>query len=234
VSTSPAGESRGRARNARGIDLRAALLEHATALSRAGGPEAVSLREVQRRAGVSAAAAYRHYRDREALLEAVGRRASALLADTIGAAIDAVPPGLDARGRAIARLRAGCKGYLAFARREPGLLQAIFLTGEAMPDLRAPAPPSPGAGGLGPYVLLLDCIADLVATGVMPADRVAWSDIAAWAAVHGFAVLLREGPLRHLDDAGQQAAAARVVDVLLAGLAGDPPEGCLADPPGGG
>ncbi|MDQ6716487.1 MAG: TetR/AcrR family transcriptional regulator, partial [Actinomycetota bacterium] len=51
-------------------DLRRALVLAATSLARAGGPDAVVLREVTRQVGVSANAAYRHFADRDALLEA--------------------------------------------------------------------------------------------------------------------------------------------------------------------
>ena len=44
----------------------AGLLDHAVELARAGGPDAVVLRDVQRAAGVSNSAAYRHYADRQA------------------------------------------------------------------------------------------------------------------------------------------------------------------------
>ncbi|MEB0222417.1 helix-turn-helix domain-containing protein, partial [Pseudomonas sp. AB12(2023)] len=40
-------------------------------LARSGGPSAVVLREATRRAGVTPNAAYRHFADRSALLEAV-------------------------------------------------------------------------------------------------------------------------------------------------------------------
>jgi len=57
-------------------DLRNALLEAGIELARQGGPNAVVLREATRRAGVAPNAAYRHFTDREDLLQAV--RATAL------------------------------------------------------------------------------------------------------------------------------------------------------------
>ena len=62
-------------------NLRQALLEHAVELARTGGPDAVVLRDVQRMAGVSNSAAYRHYSDRGALLAAVTEYAESKLAD---------------------------------------------------------------------------------------------------------------------------------------------------------
>jgi AcrR family transcriptional regulator len=204
-------------------DLRADLLEHAVALTREQGPDALSLREVQRRSGVSPAAAYRHYRDREALLFAVGQRASALLGDHIQSAVDAVPApgpdtGPDAQAFARARLRAGVEAYLDFMRREPGLFRAVFLTGEDPEHLIEPDPASRGAGGRGPYQLLRDSLDELAAVGVPDEEAAPWSDVTVWAATHGLAVLMLDGPLRFLDEDQAHAATERLLDVVLSGL----------------
>jgi len=50
---------------------RRALLDDAAALLDSGGPDAVTLREVGARAGVSRGAPYRHFADKESLLTAV-------------------------------------------------------------------------------------------------------------------------------------------------------------------
>ena len=52
-------------------DLRAALLEAALAVISEIGPQGLSIREVARRAGVSHAAPYRHFADRDELILAV-------------------------------------------------------------------------------------------------------------------------------------------------------------------
>src|SRR6185503_924860 len=61
-------------------DLRRALLEAGIELARAGGPDAVVLREATRRAGVVPNAAYRHFASREDLLAAVRSAALASVA----------------------------------------------------------------------------------------------------------------------------------------------------------
>jgi len=66
------------------------LLDQAVELARAGGPDAVVLRDVQRLAGVSNSAAYRHYSDRDALLAAVTEYAEARLADAMLARLGSV------------------------------------------------------------------------------------------------------------------------------------------------
>jgi AcrR family transcriptional regulator len=62
---------RGKPRSYHHGDLRAALVQEAIALLREEGLEALTLRAVARRAGVSQAAPYRHFTDRRALVAAV-------------------------------------------------------------------------------------------------------------------------------------------------------------------
>jgi AcrR family transcriptional regulator len=52
-------------------DLRQALVRAAVAEAERGGPEAVSIKALAKRLGVSQPAPYRHFADREALLQAV-------------------------------------------------------------------------------------------------------------------------------------------------------------------
>jgi AcrR family transcriptional regulator len=52
-------------------DLREALVRAALAEAERGGPEAISIKALARRLGVSQPAPYRHFADREALLQAV-------------------------------------------------------------------------------------------------------------------------------------------------------------------
>ncbi|MCM0679135.1 TetR/AcrR family transcriptional regulator, partial [Micromonospora phytophila] len=104
-------------------NLRRALLDAGLAMARAGGPEAVVLREATRRAGVAPNAAYRHFADREALLHAVCSSAQSSLAVAIETELARVPADGDAVTRAWAGLRAVGTGYVRFARGEPGLFR---------------------------------------------------------------------------------------------------------------
>ena len=62
---------------------RRALLDAARALLDAGGPDAVTLREVGARAGVSRSAPYRHFADKESLLTAIATEAWNEVGDTL-------------------------------------------------------------------------------------------------------------------------------------------------------
>ncbi len=103
-------------------NLRQALLDHAVDLARAGGPDAVVLRDVQRAAGVSNSAAYRHYADRQALLTAVQIYGMTLLGEFMQEALAAVPNRGPRDRRALARFRATGQAYVDFALAEPGLV----------------------------------------------------------------------------------------------------------------
>lgn len=201
-------------------NLRRTLLEHAVELARAGGPDAVVLRDVQRMAGVSNSAAYRHYADRDALLAAVTEYATTRLADAMVARLNAVPArGLKAK-RAIGRLRATGQGYIDFALAEPGLFRTAF-SHKHHTDAdhsRHPEDHSPAVHEHHPFQILIGCIDDLVATGVLSADRRDGFDEAAWAAVHGLSTLFLDGPLSAADSARKQLITDRLLDGISEGL----------------
>lgn len=197
-------------------DLRRALLEAGTDLAREGGPDKVVLREATRRVGVSANAAYRHFADRDTLLEEVVSRAQARAADVIAATMDAVPERLDARARARARFRAVGVGYLRFAMDEPGLFRTAF----AVPvDLRrAGSAEAAGRSGRTPFQLLADSLDDMVEVGVLAVAQRPGAELLAWSAVHGMAMLALEGPLRDLPPGAVDALAPRLVRMVDLGL----------------
>src|SRR6478736_6271056 len=107
-------------------DLRRALLEAGIALARSGGPEAVVLREATRRAGVVPNAAYRHFVNRHALLQAVRAAALAALALAMEKELTRQRRGKQREDAARASLRAIGAAYLRFARTEPGLFRTAF------------------------------------------------------------------------------------------------------------
>ena len=200
-------------------DLRRALVEAGTELARRGGPEAVVLREATRRVGVAPSAAYRHFEDRRALLDAVCSAAQAELAVAIEGELAGLPPRADAGDSydvARARLRAVGTGYMRFAREEPGLFRTAFSASE---DLRSAASPErAGERGLTPFQLLGAALDGLVEAGVLPRERRPGAEFLAWSAVHGLAMLLIDGPLRALDDAGAQDVGQRLIDMVERGL----------------
>lgn len=196
-------------------DLRRALCLAGYELARHGGLHAVTLREATRRAGVTAAAAYRHFSGRDDLLLAVARlglgdlarsieRRQALVAD-----IDPVP-------RAVGLLEAVGLGYIDFARAEPGAFETA-LSGLATME-HADDEDSLGESGRTPYQLLTDAIGRLVATGALSPERAEPAAVLCWSAVHGFATLAVRGPIRTYPDAALDALADELVRGVVAGV----------------
>lgn len=196
-------------------DLRRALVESGIELARVGGPDAVVLREVTRRAGVVPNAAYRHFENRQALLQAV--RAAALSA-VAGAMEDELatlrPASLSPASMARASLRAVGAGYLRFAQSQTGLFRTAFAL---------PVPPEAGAdkgprSGMNPYELLGAALDRMVDTGVLPIKRRPGAEYLAWSAVHGLAMLVIDGPLRQLTSEQLHETGQRLIDMVEQGL----------------
>lgn len=101
-------------------NLREALVEAAVELIEQVGPQSFTLAEAARRAGVSPAAPYRHFKGRDDLLEEVARRGFVEFADQMQAAYDDGKPN---PLQALARVGA-C--YLQFANDHPGYYTAMF------------------------------------------------------------------------------------------------------------
>jgi AcrR family transcriptional regulator len=181
-------------------DLRTALIDAGLALTRTGGPEALTIREATRRAGVSPNAAYRHFADREALLGAV--------ASAIQHRMAAQMQGSSRRRGAGDQLRAVGIGYIKFALDEPGWFAVAFF-GAVNPDETAGAPP---------YLALVDALDAMVAAGALAPERRDGAEWPCWSAVHGFAELVLHGPLRYAGRRDVEVLARRTVDDIVAGV----------------
>jgi AcrR family transcriptional regulator len=207
-------------------DLRRALLEAGLALAREGGPDAIALREVTRRAGVVPNAAYRHFASHAELLQAVRAEALAAVARSMEHELDAVPPlgprarpqGAAAIAQARARLRAVGRGYLQYAWKEPGLFRTAFLRPDEKLPGRDPDPAAAGRSGLNPFQLLGSALDGLVTAGVLPPARRPQSEYLAWSAVHGLALLVSDGPLHAVSRPQVEALSERLLDMVERGL----------------
>jgi len=188
-------------------NLRAALLDRAWDVVDAEGTDALSLRQLARDLDVSHGASGRHFRDKQALLDAVGvlgfTRLNAALAD----AVDAAGPFAD-------RFRAAGVAYVGFAVRHPQILRTMYsakhhaaaspelveVSHVAMPALVALFRAAQGAGELPPR----------------PAEEAA---LVAFAAVHGVATLATDDLL---DGVPWEDATAATIAAVWRGLASPP------------
>lgn len=181
--------------------LREALVSEAVEVARERGPEAVVVRELARRVGVSHNAAYRHFAHRDDLIAAVAGRAHAELMEAMQrqlATLTADDPVLRARRR----LASIGRSYVEFALAEPGLFRVAFsfqAAGQAEPDAS------------GPYGLLTEALDELVDVGFLALQARAAAEITCWSAVHGFCILNIEGPLAGLGKTERMAALEQVL-----------------------
>lgn len=199
-------------------DLRNALARAAAELASSGGPDAVTIRGAAREVGVTPTAAYRHFANQSDLLEAARTLAMDGMTAAMAEYLAQVPDGGDPVARAIGRLESTGRGYIRFALQEPGIFRTCF-TG------RLREPEGTGMGDPAPYVLLGEMLDELVEVGYLaPGDRPG-AEAGPWAAVHGLAMLLIDGPLKDMTAAEREAALDRTLEMTIRGLATGPAAG---------
>ena len=190
-------------------DTKERLLAAAQAVYLEGGFATFSLREVARRAGVSAAAVYRHYPGKEALLEAVCANGFQVFGSYLVRALCEPTP--------LERLRASSRMYLAFATEHPQAYRVIFL-GAAEGFM--PHSSAPGQVDASTFQFLVDRVSECVQARVLAKGDALELATMIWAQVHGLASLRVTG---HLSRSGTDDEFARfyarAVDRFLAGLA---------------
>ena len=149
----------------------------------AKGPAGFTFAEAARAAGVSPAAPYRHYRDRDALMADVARHAFELFEAKLKEAWAGGAPDPFTAFERVGR------DYLAFARSQPAQYSAMFESGlsfRAFPDLHI--------AGERAFTVLREACAALIST--MPEDKrppVTMMSLHIWAQAHGIASLFARG-----------------------------------------
>jgi AcrR family transcriptional regulator len=164
-------------------NLKEALIRAALELIAQKGPAGFTFAEAARWAGVSPAAPYRHFRDRDELLIDVARRGFDQFESVLARAWDAGRPD------AFAALDRIGKAYLQFARSEPAYYSAMFEAGippEASPELQD--------GTERAFAVLRTAIERLIATTpVRNRPPVLMMTLHIWALSHGIASLFGRG-----------------------------------------
>jgi AcrR family transcriptional regulator len=199
-------------------DLPNALTDAATEMARRGGPDAVVLRAAAREAGVSAAAAYRHFADHGELLQAVRQRALDALAEAMLDSMNSGEPLPDPAQESLRRFRSLGAAYIDFALNDPGLFRTAF----CRPDRPLSESVAAAMSAHGPYSLLASVLDELVDRAVLDPGRRPGAEIAVWSAVHGLATLLLDGPLTLLTEADRARAIGRISDFALDGITAPP------------
>ena len=196
-------------------DLRNALITFGVEMARVAGPNAVVLREATRQAGVSPNAAYRHFANQAALLDAVRSACLSQLAAGIEDELKKCRPGHNPQAFARKSLRAVGMGYLGFAIREPGLFRTAF---SVPPAVDSSNPADTASMGLNPFQLLSLALDRMQESDLLTRKARKDAEYLAWSTVHGFALLVLEGPLHQMPREMVLALGERLVSMVERGL----------------
>lgn len=200
-------------------NLKEALLRAALELIAKKGPAGFTFAEAARWAGVSPAAPYRHFRDRDDLLASVARRGFHQFEAALAQAWD------EGRPEPFAAFDRLGKAYLTFARSEPAYYSAMFEAG-----IPLDTSPKLVQAGEQAFAVLRRATDALVAT--MPVSQrppVGMMALHVWTLSHGIASLFARGDAarRALPMAPEELLEAAVL-IYLRGL-GVPEGGKPAD-----
>ncbi len=171
-------------------NLHATLLEAARALVEEVGIDGFSLRELARRAGVSPAAPYHHFKDKAALIQALAQESQVRLGIASQHAIKGITDPMQ-------RLSALGVAYVLYAFEHPSEFRIMFRQELRSPlgELEQPdIEPDPA------FVLLKDTLIECRDAGCIPITGEKALELASinmWALVHGLATLIIDGPLSH-------------------------------------
>jgi len=155
-------------------DLRRALLEAAEKVLERDGPGGLSLRAVAREAGVSPAAPYHHFKDKEELMLAVGKAGFGKLNVELSAAATGRPDLGD-------RLSDIGVAYVEFAQNHPATYRVMYDCAR-----RVDAMPESEEHDKSGFAMVKDAIREAAGGEISEVDA-HLAAIAAWCAVHGLA-----------------------------------------------
>ena len=190
-------------------DLRQALIDSALALihEKQDG-KTLSLREVARRAGVSNAAPYRHFADKDALLATLAEKGFQMLTVSLRTAVNSVA------NDPLRSLQVSGVAYVKFAIAHPSYYRVMF---SAFQPSDATCSDLNNAGQTAFSVLVEAIVAGQTASKIKPGDpqQLAW---VAWSLVHGLAMLVIERQLPLMNETSVVNFAEQATQTLMNGL----------------
>ncbi len=162
-------------------DLRAALIRAALDLIEQNGVKGFTLKDAARMAGVSIAAPYRHFTDKDALIGAIQQEGFAAFNAALAKGYDSAQAPEDKI------LELGV-AYVLFAMEHPAAFRVMFSL-----EAKAALPPPPGSSDRDGFSLLVEAV-----TALYPgktANQIRDSVLMSWSLVHGFALLKIDGSM---------------------------------------
>ena len=177
-------------------DLRRALLEEALRTIQAHGVEALTLRAVGEKLGVSRTALYRHFSDKPTLLAAVGREGFRLLRVALTEA-------WDSKGRGREGFEAMGRAYVRFAVEHRSYYRVMF--GGFIESCAKDAAFIDEAQNA--FQVLVDALVEQQQLGLVRKDDPLLQARLIWSMVHGISMLVIDGQLRGQDERGEALSA---------------------------
>jgi AcrR family transcriptional regulator len=165
-------------------NLKEALLQAALGLIAEKGAAGFTFADAARMAGVSPAAPYRHFRDRDELLSSIAQRGFEQFEALLTQAWD------DGRPDTVTAFERLGKAYLAFAREEPAFYSAMFESG--LPVDLSPTLQTASERAFGVIRAAAERLAALVPPG-MPRPPALMMALHIWSMSHGVASLFARG-----------------------------------------
>lgn len=162
-------------------NLHSALIEAALSLIAENGMKAFTIRQVAKRAGVSHAAPYRHFKNKEDLLSAVALEGFDMVIKDTHRRF--APCG----GDSLRRFRESGLAYIDFAARYPSHYRVMFSAGEHHVEARLEKRSTEAFG------ILLSCIRKCQDEKLVRDGDPSELAVAAWSIVHGYAMLIIDG-----------------------------------------
>jgi AcrR family transcriptional regulator len=166
-------------------DLKNALIQAAIETLSADGVNVLSLRKVAQRAGVSHAAPYAHFTDKQALIAAISTEGYRKLFDCLASVVEQY------RHDPLRQLIETAWAYVQFALREPAHFK-ITLSGMVEKEQEYPALVEMTQKAFGLVVEVTEACQQAGILKPGPSDQMA---VSVWSMVHGFTSLFLEGQI---------------------------------------
>jgi AcrR family transcriptional regulator len=189
-------------------ESRERLLAAARDVVAAQGLEGLTLRAIARKAGVSHGAPLRHFPSLAALLSAVAAEGFDRLVATVDGHLADADAAAAGRGEVLTpleRIRVAGRGYVSFARNDPGVFSITF-----RPERVDVNDAAYQEAGYRSFHQLVELVEVAQADGWRPADDATELSAVLWSHVHGVAELALHGGLEGVVGEG---ALARVLDL---------------------
>ena len=194
-----------------GASRRGEILDAAKRLFLTEGFENATIRKIAASVGVSSAALYLYFPDKDAILRAIAE-------STFDALLFRLQESQQRADTDLERLRSGLRAYIGFGLAHPDEYRLTFLAKLMLPSGpgRPMDPCADVAAADRSFYILVDGITRLMHLGIFqPADPVLTAE-AVWASMHGATALLLD-QRDHLE-AEPEALIERVIDIVVRGL----------------